>query len=151
MAESISCPVSNSVVNENRVRLTALFVFLLSVSFLVAPNWIVPGLLVIDFFLRGFGLGRYSPLNILSGWVVRKLSIGNKLIDQAPKRFAAQLGFIFAFLLFTSAVFSLTGTGYVIAAVLVLFSFLESALGLCAGCYVYSLTRKIFSRPSVPS
>jgi hypothetical protein len=147
MTERISCPVSNILVNENRVRITALFVFLSSSSYLLAPYWAIPAFLVIDFFLRGFGWGRYSPFNALSGWIVKKFSIGNKPIDQAPKLFAAQLGFTFSSLLLISAVFSLLQTGYVIASILVLFSFLESALGFCAGCHVYTIIRKIFPAP----
>lgn len=146
MSENISCPVSHIMVNENRVRITASLVFLTSLSYLLAPDWAIPAFLVIDFFLRGFGKGRYSLFNALSGWIVRKLSINNKPIDQAPKIFAAQLGFILVSLLFISDVFSLLQVGYVIAAVLVLFSFLESALGFCAGCHVYSLIKRIFPR-----
>lgn len=143
MPEDISCPVSHVLVNENRVRITASLVLLTSLSCLIAPNWAVPALLVLDFFLRGFGWGRYSPTNAISGWVVRRLSIKNKPIDQAPKRFAAQLGFIMSVLLFISGIFSLIVVEYSIAAVLVVFSFLESTLGFCAGCYVYSLVNRI--------
>lgn len=142
MPENISCPVSNSTVNENRVRITALFVLVASLLYLLVPSWVIPAVLVIDFFLRGFGGGRYSPFNVASGWIVRRFSIGDKPIDQAPKLFAAQLGFTFADLLLISSVFSLPLGGYVIAIVLVLFSFLESALGFCAGCHVYFFTRK---------
>ena len=149
MSENISCPVSNITVNENRVRIIALFVFLSSLSYLLEPYWAIPAFLVIDFFVRGFGWGRYSPFNVLSGWIVKKFSIGNKPIDQAPKLFAAQLGFALSGLLLTSAVFSLAGAGYVIAAILVLFSFLESALGFCAGCHVYTLIRKISPEPGL--
>jgi hypothetical protein len=144
MTENITCPVSNITVNENRVRIIALLVFLSTLSYLLVPYWPIPALLLIDFFLRGFGWGRFSPFNVLSGWIGKTLAIRSRPIDQAPKQFAAQLGFIFALLFFIAAVFSMTQTTYVIAAVLILFSFLESALGFCAGCHVYTLTRKLF-------
>ena len=32
---------------------------------------------------------------------------------------------------------------------LVLFAFLESALGFCAGCHVYTLTRKFLPTPDI--
>jgi len=98
---------------------------------------------VIDFFLRGFGHGRYSPLNILSGWLVKKLSIKNKPIGQTPKLFAAQLGFVMTDLLLISNVFGLKEGAYSLDSILILFSFLESALGLCVGCYVYAFIKKI--------
>lgn len=147
MSENISCPVSNITVNENRVRVVALFVFLSSLLYLFEPYWAIPAFLVVDFFLRGFGWGRYSPFNLLSGWIIKWLSIGNKPIDQAPKLFAAQLGFAFASLLLISAALSQLSIGYVITATLLLFSFLESALGFCAGCHVYTLIRRIFPAP----
>jgi hypothetical protein len=147
MPENISCPVSYITVNENRVRITALLVFLSSVSYLIVPDWAIPAFLAVDFFLRGFGWGRYSPFNVISGWIVRTLSVGNRPIDQAPKLFAARLGFIMALLLVITAMFSLLPTGYIIDAILALFSFLESALGFCAGCHVYTLMRKIFPTP----
>lgn len=144
MSEYISCPVSHILVNENRVRIVALFVFLASLTYLLVPYWAIPAFLTIDFFLRGFGKGRYSLFSILSGWIVRKLSIKDKPIDQAPKLFAARLGFAMAGLLFILDVFFPWQLAYGIAAVLVLFSFLESALGFCAGCYVYSLIKRFF-------
>jgi hypothetical protein len=71
-------------------------------------------------------------------WIVRTLSIKNKPIDQAPKVFAARLGFSMCLFLTLAALLSLTVAGVVIASIMVLFSFLESALAFCAGCYVYT-------------
>jgi hypothetical protein len=149
MSANISCPVSDIKINENRVRLNAFFVLLSALACILSPNWEVPAFLVIDFFLRGFGWGRYSPLNTLSGWVIRNFSIGIKFIDQAPKLFAAQLGFAFSGLLLIFSVFSVSEAGYSIAATLVLFAFLESAIGFCAGCHVYTLTRKFLPTPDI--
>jgi hypothetical protein len=149
MSANLSCPVSDIKINENRVRITAFFVFLSGFVYLLAPTWAIPAFLLIDFFLRGFGLGRYSPFNALSGYVIKALLIANKPIDQAPKQFAAQLGFVFAGLLLIAAVFSLPDAGIVIDAILVIFAFLESALGFCAGCQVYTLTRKFLPTPDM--
>lgn len=143
-SNDISCPVSFIMVNENRVRITAIFVFFASLSYLLAPGWIIPAFLAIDFFLRGAGKGKYSLLNLLSGWTVRLLALGNKPIDQAPKRFAARIGLALSCALFVADVCQLPKTPFVIASVIALFSFLESALGFCAGCHVYSLMKKIF-------
>src|ERR1700679_2511478 len=99
MNENISCPVSHVMINNNRVRITAALVFLNVLSFVWAPHVSVPIFLVIDFFLRGFGLNRYSPLNLISGWLVRIFSVKYDAYDQAPKKFAAQLGFVMAVLL----------------------------------------------------
>ncbi|HMH23337.1 MAG TPA: DUF4395 domain-containing protein [Puia sp.] len=143
MSDNISCPADHILINENRARLTALFVLLAGLTYLLIPHWSIPACLVVDFFLRGFGHGQYSPLNLLSGWLVKILSIKNKPVDRAPKLFAAQLGFIMTDLLLISNVFDLKEGAYTLDAVLILFAFLESALGLCAGCYVYTFIKKI--------
>src|ERR1700761_6566859 len=94
MSTIIDCPVDFIPVNENKVRLTALWVFLIVVLSIFAPPILLFAFLAIDFFLRGFNLGKYSPLNKLSELTVKQFRIGNKPIDQAPKRFAAKIGFV---------------------------------------------------------
>ncbi|HEV2353469.1 MAG TPA: DUF4395 domain-containing protein [Puia sp.] len=137
--------MSRITVDENRVRMIALFVFFTSLTYVITPNRVVPVLLSADFFLRISGLGRYSPFNIAGGWIVRALPVRARPIDQAPKLFAAKLGFLLAGLLVLSTLCSFFQLSYVLAGILVLFSFLESALGFCAGCHVYTVTRKILS------
>ncbi len=144
MKTANSCPVDHIPVNENQVRITALFVLLLSSSCLLVSHWTIPLFLVIDFYLRGFGYGAYSPLNLLSGWLVKRLSIPNKAIDRAPKLFAAQIGFFLSDILLIAVVVELRTIAYAIAGLLILFSFLESVFSFCAGCHVYSLLKKFF-------
>jgi hypothetical protein len=144
MKPAISCPVDHIPVNENQVRITALFVLLLSSSYLLAGHWTIPLFLVIDFFLRGFGYGAYSPLNLLSGFLVKKLGIGHKPIDRAPKLFAAQIGFFLSDILLIAVVMELKTIAYAIAGLLILFSFLESVFSFCAGCHVYSFLKRFF-------
>jgi hypothetical protein len=146
MKADISCPVDHIPVNENQVRLNALFVLLLTLAYLLSGYWLIPFLLAVDFFLRGFGYGGYSPVNRLSGWVVRKGSIRDKPIDRAPKQFAAQLGFFFSDILLIAVVVELKIFAYVIAGLLILFAFLESVLSFCAGCHVYSFLKKFFPK-----
>jgi hypothetical protein len=144
MKPVLSCPADHIPVNENQVRITALFVLLLSSAYLIAGHWIIPLFLVVDFFLRGFGYGAYSPLNRLSGLLVKKLSIRNKPIDRGPKQFAAQIGFLLSDILLIAGAVELKGAAYCIVAVMILFSFLESALSFCAGCHVYTFLKKFF-------
>lgn len=144
MKAEIACPVDHIPVNENQVRLNALAVFLLSLAFLFVSHWSIPFFLAVDFYLRGFGFGAYSPINRLSGWVVKIAAIPNKPIDRAPKQFAAQLGFFIADILLIAVVVELKSVSYAIVGLLVLFAFLESALSFCAGCHVYSFLKKFF-------
>ena len=142
MEKKISCPVDHIAVNENQVRITAFLVLLLTSSYLIAGHWAILLFLVIDFFFRGFGFGAYSPLNLISGWLVRKLSIKNKPIDRAPKSFAAQVGFLLSDLLLITDAVELKTIALAIAVVLILFSFLESVFAFCAGCHVYTFLKR---------
>ena len=144
MESNISCPVGNISVNENRVRLTAFLVLLTSISYLVVGHWLIAFFLGIDFFLRGFGYGAYSPLNIVSGWVVGILAIKDKPIDRAPKVFAAQLGFVITDCLLIANVLGWKSGAIGVDALLIAFSFLESVIAFCAGCHVYSFLKKFF-------
>ncbi|UAY52162.1 DUF4395 domain-containing protein [Ferruginibacter albus] len=141
MANSIDCPVDLIPVNENRVRLTALWVFLLVVTALLLNKFghFVFAFLTVDFFLRAFKYGKISPLNILSGAVVKKLNIPNKPIDQAPKRFAAGIGFVLSLAVFVFIITGFSKTVIVLSIIFAAFAFLESFLAFCAGCRVYTL------------
>src|SRR5580698_10316948 len=88
------CPVDFIPVNENKVRLTALWVLILVLGSLCINPLPIFIFLTIDFFVRAFNYGKYSPLNLLSSAVIKQFKIPNKPIDQAPKRFAAGIGFV---------------------------------------------------------
>ncbi len=137
-------PGDRSTISEAQVRLTALFVFLRALTFLLFPYWWIALFLTIDFFLRGFGIGAYSPLNFLSGRLQKLFAFSPKQIALAPKIFAARIGFGLSASLLILSLSGLTLTGYVFASLLLLFSFFESVIGFCAGCYVYAIVKKIF-------
>jgi hypothetical protein len=132
------CPVDFIPVNENKVRLTALWVLVLVLISLRNFPLLLFIFLAIDFFLRAFNYGRLSPLNILSGLLVKQLKIPNKPIDQAPKRFAAGIGFVLATVIVLSLILQLPKVVLILTIVFAAFAFLESFLSFCAGCYVYT-------------
>ena len=138
----IECPVNFSPVNGVRVRLTAGFVFLLSVIYCLLPHWSIAALLMLDFFFRAFGFGRYSLLGFLSERIIAGFTLPYQATDGAAKEFAARLGFLMSDLLFICAVLFFQQAGFYISGLLACFSFLEGAFGFCAGCYVYAFYRK---------
>jgi|SRR5579862_5792454 len=142
MTREIFCPIDHVSVNENKIRLVAAQVCLFSIAYLWVATWELPAILVIDFFLRSFGFSKYSPLAITSTVLIGLLQLKNKPVDQAPKIFAAQMGFAFAVILFILSVLGLITLSYFVAGAMVLFSFLESALRFCAGCHAYSLMKR---------
>ncbi|MEO6038797.1 MAG: DUF4395 domain-containing protein [Saprospiraceae bacterium] len=123
-------------INEYKVRWIA-FLVLLSVGlYLLSRLSFIPILLVLDFGLRAFDLGRFSPFARLSDVLVEAFHLGVKPIFYPPKRFAARIG-----LLFSAAILVLHFLGItalIFAGVLGLFAALESLAGICAGCYVYN-------------
>ena len=56
-------PANASAVSKNKMRLISVFVFALSTGYVFVPHWSIAGLLVTDFFLRSFGMERYSFTN----------------------------------------------------------------------------------------
>jgi hypothetical protein len=117
---------------------------LLALAFTIFPDKWIALFLVVDFFLRAFNFSKYSPLHLLSDAEVKVFSIKNKATDIAPKRFAARIGLVFTVLILMLNLFSQTTASICFAGVLIVFAFLESVIGFCAGCWVYTYWQLIF-------
>ncbi len=138
------CPTNGVQVNETKVRVVAGLVVLTALTYLISGWLVLAVLLAVDFGLRSFNLGTYSPLGLLANRLVRALNLPYKGTDQAPKQFAAGVGLAFSLLitgLHLAHVSTIIPTG-----VLVGFATLESIAGYCAGCHVYTLYVGLFSK-----
>jgi Domain of unknown function (DUF4395) len=140
----MECPVDFIPINENKARLTAFFVFILTIVYVLNGFWLIMAFLLVDFSLRTFNLGKYSLLGFISDAIIKQLKIKNKLVDRAPKRFAAGVGLVFSLAILVAGYFHQPLIVYSLSGVLLFFAFLESFLGFCAGCYVYSAGKIIF-------
>jgi hypothetical protein len=140
---SIDCPVDRVSINENKARIAAFLVVLVTAACLLSGSWIIAALLLVDFVLRGLNLNAYSPLSLISGEAVKLFRVKNKPVDRAPKRFAAFTGAVFSALILASLLLHLGGLATIIAAILIVFASLESFAGFCAGCYVYSMLKPL--------
>lgn len=131
------CPVNFEKADEMRIRITALLVVGLVAAVLFGKlPWLL-GLLAADFFWRGFGPRKWSPLAKISGWLAAKIQAPARPIDLAPKQFAARIGF---FLTTAAAVFYLVGwssAGFWTAATVGFFAALEGVFGFCVACVFY--------------
>jgi hypothetical protein len=141
---TVECPVDFVSVNENKARLTAGLVVILSALYILTKLWLIPLFLLFDFFT----LPSNSLLNIISDKLVAIFSIGNKPTDRAPKRFAAKIGFLFSLAVIVCVALGLKNTAIILAIVLVTFALLESGFGFCAGCHVYSFYSKFLKKKS---
>jgi Domain of unknown function (DUF4395) len=144
--KNVECPVDLILINEKKARLTAGSVCILMVIYLFTNFLAIPVFLVLDFFARGFNLGRYSPLNLMSDLLIHIFNISPKLIDQAPKRFAAKIGFLFSITIVVFFAFQFETVSFIISLVLATFALLESSMGFCAGCHVYHFYSKIVKK-----
>ncbi|GAB3504574.1 DUF4395 domain-containing protein [Spirosoma knui] len=147
--ESIVCPTDGIQVNENKVRTVAFLVLLTALAYLLTNNVVLIGLLAVDFGLRAFNAGKFSPFGIVADGVVKLFHLPYKGTDQAPKRFAARIGLAFAV---SIGLFQVFGWGTVaLSSILIIFAALESLGGFCAGCYVYTYCHRWFTSNSFRS
>lgn len=143
MSFELECPVDFKKVNENKVRLTALWVLLLTSLFTITQWWIIIAFLIVDFSFRAFDLGNFSLLHKLSDFIVKLFKIADKPIDQAPKVFAAGVGLAFTLLILVLTYGGFPTAALVLAIILIFFALLESAFNFCAGCFVYTFYKKL--------
>jgi Domain of unknown function (DUF4395) len=130
--------------NESKIRLTAFFVLVLIIVYILTGVVLIPVFLTLDFTLRGFGLGAYSPLAFLAGHLATALKLPAKPIYMPPKRFAARIGFLFCLAIVIAHYTDLSTI--ILSAIIALFAALESLAGFCAGCYVYNAYARLRSR-----
>ncbi len=134
-----SCPISLVRVDQNVARVTGGFVVLVAVSAVFLGSGWTLAALALDFVFRGSPLVAGSPLRALACAAVRVAGARPLMVDAAPKRFAARIG---AGMSAVAAVLMLSGStaaGASVAGVLVFCALLESALGFCLGCKMYTL------------
>lgn len=149
MAINLSCPISGNQRDNTTVRVVAGFVFAISgiaimIALLVSIDAaaIITGILALDFIIRAFIKPRYSPIATIARGVVSGLNLPKRMVDSAPKVFAARIGVIFsvACTLLYAGNFLFAGT--IVLVILLLCAALESFFSFCLGCWMYSLLPK---------
>ena len=135
--EGKSCPINGKKINNTVVRLIAGQVLLfVSCSLYLKTEWI-PLFLTVDFVLRIWKNGRYSPLKWNSILLSNYFQLPEIKVDEAPKKFAALLGGMMAFALFLATFFDLKFLSSFIELCFVIFAALESVFSVCVGCILY--------------
>lgn len=138
MTNNINCPVSADKADENIIRISSLLsLFVLAIGMLISSEIII-FLLSADFGLRAFTNGKFSVIRYFSKKIGIFLSLPEKHIDAAPKKFAAGLGTVFSVII---GIFLLTGNllfAYAFAVILGICALLEGIFALCIGCHIYS-------------
>lgn len=141
-----SSPIRPTTVDDVTVRLIAGVVLLLGVVVLATGAWWLYALLAVDFAIRAAGYPSRSPLARLAGSVLRpRIAAAPRPTAFAPKRFAAAIGAVLTTAAAALWLAHVLGAGAWAAAVVVgigvvmlVFPALESILGLCVGCVLFS-------------
>ncbi len=126
-------------VNEVSARVVAGGVVLMSVIFIVTQNGWVLVPLSYGFIARVLTGPRLSPLGrIATQLITPKLSFEQRLVPGPPKRFAQGIGVVFSL---TASVLWLQDAHVAATVVIILLTVaasLESFVGVCLGCLVFS-------------
>lgn len=136
------CPISFNRIDEHVARVNAIFIVGLSVLYLFTGWKLVPLLLLVDFFTRGFFDGKFSLVAIVSRSLVKSLGWKPKMLNAGPKIFAAQVGSMLTGMAVVSHYFGVPQVGFYSIVILTFFSFLESVFAICVACKIYPFIRK---------
>ena len=130
-------------VSKNAARLTAGFVAAIALGTALSGWTWVGFLLALDFLPRALGRPKFSPLGRLSGLILSSAKVPDKMVDAAPKVFAARLG------LGLTLVIGLLGLGgqfivpQIMAGMLAVLAGLECGAGFCLACRIYPLVFRV--------
>lgn len=136
--KNLVCPISDQRVNEQVTRLNAMFTIgIIVIAFLLNSLFLFIFLMA-DFFIRAFTNIKFSPIGYASHSLSNALNLPVKMIDKAPKIFAARLGFIMTTALAALYALSFNLGSVIVASVLIFFASLELFFAICVGCLIYT-------------
>ncbi|MBL7801920.1 MAG: DUF4395 domain-containing protein [Chitinophagales bacterium] len=146
------CPVNGEKINEPTVRTVAGIVVILAAVGIYFQLYFIFLLLSYDFFVRGFYKREFSLLRFIAIQITNQLNFKEKLIDAAPKRFAAKIGFIFSVIILSLLLLQHFHIALMVTIILIVCAILESVFAYCLGCQFYSIfiSVKDYFQKSIP-
>jgi len=136
--KNLVCPISDQRVNEQVTRLNAMFTVGIIVLAYSLNSVVLLGFMMADFFIRAFTEMKFSPISFVSHYLSNAIGLQEKLIDKAPKIFAARLGFLMTTVITALFVLDLNLASAVVSGILVVFAGLEFLFAFCAGCMIFN-------------
>jgi hypothetical protein len=133
------CPINGEKINEPTVRTVAGIVVILSAVGIYFHLTFIFLFLGYDFFVRGFYKKEYSVLRFLAIQITNLFNFNEKLIDAAPKRFAAKIGVFFSITILMLLLLHYFYLASIISFILIVCAILESVFAYCLGCQFYSI------------
>ena len=141
---SQTCPLAFRLIDGTLARLSAVFVFLFTVLFLLTGINLFLFFVLVDFFMRLYGLKKYSIIHNLAIISKKIFSFKTEMVDAGAKRLAAHFGVFFIFLLLIESFLNLDLLLYLTAGIFLLCSGLEIIFAYCVGCKIYFIIKKIY-------
>ena len=136
--KNLVCPISDQRVNEQVTRFNALFAIITVILAFVFNSVFLFVFLMSDFFIRGFTSMKFSPISYASHSLNNSLNFPVKMIDKAPKIFAARLGFLMSAVIGVLFILHLKLASLIVAGLLTFFAGLEFFFAICIGCMIYT-------------
>jgi len=130
-------------------RFGALVTTVVFVLVLITGNvWLLAAQALVFAVATTFGM-RNAPYGLIYRWLVRpRLGPPQELEPEAPPRFAQGVGLVISLIGVIGYAAGITPLGMAAASAGLLAAFLNGAFGLCLGCEMYLLIRRI--RPTRP-
>jgi hypothetical protein len=136
--KNLVCPISDQRVNEQVTRFNALFAIAVIITAFLLNSIFLFAFLMADFFIRAFIGIKFSPISFASHYLSNALSLPVKMIDKAPKIFAARLGFLMTTAIGGLFILNLQLASIIVASMLIFFASLEFLFAICIGCMIYT-------------
>jgi Domain of unknown function (DUF4395) len=115
----------------------------LVIALITSSAWLLAAQAVVFAVGAVFGL-RYAPYGLIYRSLIRpRLGPPAELEAEAPPRFAQGVGLVFAVIGVIGYATGLTPLGVAATALALIAAFLNGAFGLCLGCEMYLLIRRI--------
>lgn len=131
------CPISLKKSDTITNRIATSIVVAVLILFLYSHLLAIMLFLIIDFLIRIFGFSRFSPIYLLSSSMQKALKLEPKLADDAPKKFAMVVGFIFIVLVAILFALKLYIATIITAVIYIICALLDIIFGFCIACLIY--------------
>jgi Domain of unknown function (DUF4395) len=136
-------------VDPRGLRFAAWLTTLVLAVVLVTGSWVLLAVQTAVFAVGAFAGLRYAPYGLLFRRLLApRLGPPAELEPAAPPRFAQGVGFAFAAVGVAGYASGLTPLGLVATALALAAAFLNAAFGLCLGCELYLILRRVIPAES---
>jgi hypothetical protein len=132
----------SNFINEKETRTLAFVAFICCISFFLNDSVFIFWFLTIEFTLRVFTNIEYTPVKLISNFVLPLLKISPHLIPIAPKKLAAMLGLTFCICILLSQYFNNILLTRILVGCMAFFAFLEFAINFCVATLIYNAVVK---------